>query len=68
VPWLWSLVKLDPQVRYVATLPLVVKFHMLNAFLVISLLPFTRLVHIFTIPVAYLWRPYQLYIWNRRAE
>lgn len=68
VPWLWSLVKLDPQVQYVVTLPTVVKFHMLNAFLVISLLPFTRLVHIFTVPVSYLWRPYQLFIWNRRAE
>jgi nitrate reductase gamma subunit len=67
-PWLWSLAKLDPQVRFVTTLPIVVKFHMLNAFLVISLLPFTRLVHIFTIPVAYLWRPYQLQIWNRRAK
>ncbi len=66
VPWIESLVKLSPDITYVTSLPLVVKLHMLNGFLVIALLPFTRLVHILTFPITYLWRPYQVVIWNRR--
>jgi len=66
VPWLWSLIKLNPQVDYIMPLPLIVKLHMFNAFVIIALFPFTRLVHIFTIPIAYLWRPYQVAIWNRK--
>jgi len=34
--------------------------------LLLVLFPYTRLVHIVTYPVSYLWRPYQRVIWNRR--
>jgi nitrate reductase gamma subunit len=68
VPWLSSLLTLNPQIQYVTTLPWVVKLHMLNAFLIIALFPFTRLVHVVTVPISYLWRPYQLVIWNWRAR
>lgn len=66
VPWLVSLLTLKPQVQYVAALPWVVKLHMLGGFLLIGLFPFTRLVHLVTVPITYLWRPYQVVIWNRR--
>ncbi len=68
VPWLESLVKLDPQTEFVTSLPWVVKLHMLGGFLIIALFPFTRLVHILTFPITYLWRPYQVVIWNRRQR
>jgi nitrate reductase gamma subunit len=48
-----------------ATLPLVVKIHAVNAFVLIALLPYTRLVHIVTVPLGYLWRLPQLVIWRR---
>lgn len=64
-PWLWSLLKLDPQVQYLAALPTVVKLHAFNAFLILSLFPFSRLVHIVSVPLSYLSRPYQLVIWYR---
>jgi len=67
VPWLGSLVRLRPETAYVAALPAVVKFHLVNAFVLVALLPFTRLVHLFTIPVSYAWRPYLLFFWNRRG-
>lgn len=67
VPWLHSLVKLDPQVQYVVNLPVVVKAHAVLGFVLIALFPFTRLVHVVTYPVGYLWRSYQLVLWNRRA-
>jgi len=66
VPWLVSLAKLNPQVQQMAVLPLLVKLHALFAFALLGILPFTRLVHMFTVPVAYLWRPFQVVIWNRR--
>jgi len=64
VPWLVSLVSLNPQTQYVTSLPWVVKAHMLNGFLVIVLFPFSRLVHLIMFPFWYLWRPYQLVIRN----
>ncbi|MEK7778192.1 MAG: respiratory nitrate reductase subunit gamma [Chloroflexota bacterium] len=64
VPWIISLAKLNPQTQFVTALPWVVKLHMLGGFLLIALFPFTRLVHIVAFPVAYLWRPYQVVIWN----
>ena len=65
VPWLISLVSLNPQTQYVSSLPWVVKLHMLNGFVVILLFPFSRLVHLIMFPFWYLWRPYQLVIGNR---
>ncbi len=68
VPWLWSLFRLRPETAYVAMLPAIVKFHLVNAFVLVALLPFTRLVHLFTIPVSYAWRPYLLFFWNRKGH
>jgi nitrate reductase gamma subunit len=66
VPWLHSLFKLNPQVEYMVALPTIVKLHALLGFGLIALFPFTRLVHVVTVPVTYLWRSYQLVVWNRR--
>lgn len=67
-PWLWSLVKLDPQVQYLAVLPAVVKVHAVNAFFLVAIFPFSRLVHVVSVPLSYLARPYQVVIWNRRQN
>ena len=64
-PWLWSLLKLDPQVQYLSALPAIVKVHAFNAFLLIALFPFSRLVHVVSVPLAYLARPWQVVIWYR---
>jgi len=66
VPWLMSLLVLQPKIEYVSALPAVVKWHMLWGFVVIAIFPFTRLVHVVTFPITYLWRPFQVVIWNRR--
>lgn len=68
VPWLASLVTLDPQIQYVANFPWEIKVHILNAFLLLAITPFTRLVHLLSLPFQYLWRPYQVVIWNRRDQ
>lgn len=66
VPWLISLLVFNPQIQYVTALPWLVKLHMLGGFFTILLFPFTRLVHLVTFPITYLWRPIQVVIWNRR--
>lgn len=65
-PWLWSLVQLDPQVAYMAVMPVVVKVHAVNAFLLLVLLPFSRLIHMISVPLAYLGRSAQVVVWYRR--
>ncbi len=64
-PWLASLAVLSPRTDNITPLPWIIRFHMVNAFVLIGLFPFTRLVHIFTVPLSYLWRPYQVAIWNK---
>ncbi|MDZ4230339.1 MAG: respiratory nitrate reductase subunit gamma [Dehalococcoidales bacterium] len=65
-PYLWSLLTLSPKIEYMTSLPLPSKLHAINAFILFGLFPFSRLVHMLSVPFAYLWRPYQIVMWNRR--
>lgn len=65
-PYLWSLVTLSPDIGYVAALPHLVKAHIVLAYVLIGLSPFTRLVHILIVPNPYLWRRPQVVRWYRR--
>jgi nitrate reductase gamma subunit len=64
-PYLWSIVKLQPDIVFVAAAPWLVKLHIVNAFLLVAIFPFTRLVHILVIPNPYLWRKPQVVRWYR---
>ena len=66
VPYLWSILKFSPDIALVSNLPFMVQVHIVGAFVLVALMPFTRLAHFLTFPLAYLWRPYQVVIWNRR--
>lgn len=63
--WVNSLATFHPQTMNIDTLPLVPKLHFLNATLLFFIFPFTRLVHLVTYPITYLWRRYQVVIWQR---
>lgn len=65
-PYFWSLVRLNPNVEYMASLPVLTKIHAVTASVLVVVFPFTRLVHIVSVPFAYLWRPYQVVMWRRR--
>lgn len=68
VPWMWSILKLQPNVDLVANLPLITKTHIFNALLFIGLIPFSRLAHFVVInPYKYLVRPYQVVRWYRKG-
>jgi len=68
VPYLRSIFLFRPNISLVDNLPFMVQVHIIGAFVLVALLPFTRLVHFLSFPYAYLWRPYQLVIWNRKGE
>ncbi|MCC7094382.1 MAG: respiratory nitrate reductase subunit gamma, partial [Ignavibacteriaceae bacterium] len=67
-PYLMSIFTLDPQITAVTNLPLVIQLHIAIAFLIVLLIPFSRLVHLLVPPLSYLWRPYQkvIWYWNRK--
>jgi len=63
VPYLWSVFTLGPDTATVTQLPLAAQLHIVNAFLLAGLFPFTRLVHILVVPNPYLWRRPQVVRW-----
>jgi nitrate reductase gamma subunit len=65
-PYLWSIIKLDPNIAFVTAMPWMVKLHIVLAFLTIGFFPFTRLVHVLVIPNPYLWRKPQVVRWYGR--
>ena len=58
-------VRLSPQIARRPPTWLI-KLHFAGGFVILALLPFTRLIHAVTLPIGYLWRPYRVVIWNRR--
>lgn len=62
-PYLWSLVKLQPEINYIVGLPWLVKLHIVSAWVLIGFFPFTRLVHVLVVPNQYLWRRAQVVRW-----
>ncbi len=66
VPYLRSLFWLQPDVKVMADLPLVVRLHVIGAFTLFATFSATRLVHMLVAPIPYLWRSVQVVIWNRR--
>ena len=67
-PYVWSLATFSPKIEHIIDLPLLTKIHAVNATLIIGIFPFTRLVHLVSVPIGYLWRPYQIVNWYRRQS
>lgn len=62
-PYLWSILSLNPRIEAVSALPWVIKAHIVGAFVILGMVPFTRLVHFLVAPFHYTWRGYQQVIW-----
>ena len=67
-PYLWSLFAFRPDITAVNALPLMVKIHIASAFVLIGMIPYTRFMHFLVYPFVYLWRRYQIVIWNKREK
>lgn len=60
-PWLRSLFVGDPRIDLMVNVPLDFTLHVIAGMLLIAIIPFTRLVHMFSAPVGYVSRPYVVY-------
>ncbi len=67
-PYLTSILTFQPDASLVSPLPWLVKLHVINFFILLAVLPFSRLVHIIAYPFTYVLRPWQIVIWNRKAR
>ncbi|MBI5572197.1 MAG: respiratory nitrate reductase subunit gamma [Desulfomonile tiedjei] len=64
-PWIRSIVTFSPDPGLMLPVPWSYKIHILGAFAVLGFSPFSRLVHIWSVPVTYMVRPYLSF--RRRA-
>lgn len=60
-PWFQGLITFHPDTSLIEKAPLSLQIHVALSFLLYALWPFSRLVHVFTFPLTYLWRPYIVY-------
>lgn len=60
-PWFRSLFIFQPDIASMAAATFAFKLHTLIGMLLFAIWPFTRLVHAFTVPLHYLFRPYIIY-------
>lgn len=63
-PYLRSIFLFSPDITAINIAPLSVKIHIISAFTIIGIIPFTRLVHFLVYPFRYFYRSYQIVIWN----
>jgi nitrate reductase gamma subunit len=59
--WFRGIFWFQPHTELMTGVPLVYQLHAIGGFLFLALWPFTRLVHVWSAPMAYLWRPYVVY-------
>jgi nitrate reductase gamma subunit len=67
-PYLRSLLALNPQLELLADAPLVFKLHAAAAFLLVALVPFTKMVHVLFFPLDFLKDPPILYRWRQTPK
>ena len=60
-PWFRSIWMLQPRGDLMVQAPLYFHVHVMIALVLFCLWPFTRLVHVFSAPIGYLFRPYIVY-------
>ncbi|MEV0320912.1 respiratory nitrate reductase subunit gamma [Streptomyces sp. NPDC050658] len=60
-PWARSLFTLQPDIDMMSGVPVLYEIHAVIGMTLIALVPFTRLIHMFSAPVQYLFRPYVVY-------
>ncbi|WP_342513400.1 respiratory nitrate reductase subunit gamma [Sporosarcina sp. FSL K6-1522] len=63
--WFRSLLIFRPEAGLMSAVPVAFQLHILSGFLIFAMWPFTRLVHVWSVPLNYVGRSYILYRKNR---
>jgi len=66
VPYVISLFSLHPQPEFLAPLPFILRLHVFMFLAFVAAFPFSRLVHIISLPLGYSYRPWQRVVRMRR--
>ena len=68
-PYLWSVLEFRPDITAVSAMPWTIKTHIAGGYLLILIIPFTRLMQMLDYPLHYIRRPYQvvMWYWNRKT-
>ena len=66
-PYLWSILTLRPDPSLLLGMPVLLHLHIAGAWILLALIPFTRLVHMLSLPVGYLYRPPQKVVFAPRS-
>ncbi|WP_410511031.1 respiratory nitrate reductase subunit gamma [Paenibacillus sp. BR2-3] len=64
--WFRNLIILRPDAAFMQQVPVPFKIHIVSGFLIFALWPFTRLVHVWSVPLNYVGRSYILYRKHRK--
>ena len=67
-PWVRSLFTLQPRIGLMVHVPLLLKMHIIASFVLFGVAPFTRLVHMYSAPVLYVFRAPLQYRSRRAAR
>lgn len=59
--WFRSLFTGSPDVTAITSAPIMYQVHATSAWVIFAVWPFSRLVHAWSVPLYYLWRPYIVY-------
>ncbi len=59
--WFRSLLIFRPEASFMSAVPLAFQLHILSGFLIFAMWPFTRLVHVWSVPLNYVGRSYIIY-------
>ncbi len=60
-PWLQSVLIFNPNPSLMTNIPLALQIHIILSMILFIIWPFSRLVHVWSFPITYLWRPYIVY-------
>lgn len=60
-PWVRGLIFFQPDVTLMAAVPLAFKLHILSSTALFLIWPYTRLVHVLSVPFGFMFRPYIVY-------
>ena len=60
-PWIRSVLTLQPDIALMVGVPLLLQVHIALAFMLFGISPFTRLIHIYSMPIGYVRRAPLLY-------
>lgn len=66
--YLYGIILLSPDATFIVNMPVIIQAHVVIAWLILLLIPFTRLIHMFSVPIEYFIRLPQKVVWTNELR